>query len=223
MLGVVSFDDMAEAIDDESENDYAQLAAVSDIDIAEEDENVLLTVKKRFPWLAILLFFDLITSSIVAKFEGVLTVLPTLALFMPLILNMAGNTGTQSLGVIIGLFAVNELDDRKKIGRHLLNELLVGLLNGFFIGLILFGMVLLFQRFGGSTWAESARFAMVISLAIGVALGASTMAGALVPLFIKWLRLDPAVASGPFITTIDDILSLLIYFALAVTMLGDLL
>ncbi|MDD3126728.1 MAG: magnesium transporter [Candidatus Izemoplasmatales bacterium] len=223
LLGVISFDDITEAIDTESDTDYAKLAAVSDITINEDAETVFTTVKKRFPWLIVLLAFDLGTSSIVAGFGATLTALPMLALFMPLILNMAGNTGTQSLGVIIGLFSRNKLNEKKTIWQHLLKEMLVGIFDGLVIGILLFAMVLGIKTVGGSTFSEAFPFALVIGTAIAVALAVSTLSGAVVPLIVKLFKIDPAVASGPFITTIDDIVALVIYFGLAILMLGNLL
>lgn len=222
ILGIVSFDDMAEAIADESEEDYARLAALTDVSLDEERENVVTTLKKRLPWLVILLFLDVVTSSIVAGFESTLAALPVLAMFMPLILNMAGNTGTQSLGVTIGLFAMNKLTETKEILRHLGRELLTGLLNGLAIGAILFAMVVVYRALFGSSFGDSVAFALVIALSLTVALIASTFFGTAVPLFFKLLKVDPAVASGPFITSIVDILSLLIYFALAIWMMAGL-
>lgn len=220
MLGIVSFDDMAEAIDTESETDYSQMAGVTDINIDDESENIVTTVKKRFPWLAVLLFLDLISSSIVAGFENVLTQIPLIALFMPLILNMAGNTGTQSLGVVITLFAVNKLDEKKHVVLHLLKELLIGLLNGIAIGILLFGMVIVMQWIRGESISGSISFALVISVSIAISLVVCTFAGAFIPVLMRMVRIDPAVASGPFITTIADIVSLLLYFSLAILFLG---
>lgn len=222
ILGIVSFDDMAEAITDESEEDYARLAALTDVSLDEETENVGTTLKKRLPWLVVLLFLDVVTSSIVAGFESTLAALPVLAMFMPLILNMAGNTGTQSLGVTIGLFAMNQLSETKEVLRHLVRELLTGLLNGLAIGSLLFVMVVVYRALFGSSFGDSVAFAVVIALSLTVALIASTFFGTAVPLFFKLLKVDPAVASGPFITSIVDILSLLIYFALAIWMMGSL-
>lgn len=222
ILGIVSFDDMAEAISEESEEDYARLAALTDVSLDEETENVLTTLKKRVPWLVVLLFLDVVTSSIVAGFESTLAALPVLAMFMPLILNMAGNTGTQSLGVTIGLFAMNQLTETKEIFRHLGRELLTGLVNGLIIGGLLFGMTLVYKTLHGSPLSESLAFASVIALSLTVALIASTFFGTAVPLFFKLVKVDPAVASGPFITSIVDILSLLIYFVLAILLLAGL-
>ncbi len=221
MLGVVSFDDMAEILNEESDEDYSRLAGISDVNLEEEGETVKDSVKKRMPWLAILLVINLLTSSIIAVFEDVLVAIPVLALFMPLILNMAGNSGTQSLGIIIRLFATNQLVDQKEISKHLLKETITGFLNGLIIGVLLFLVVVGLRMMDGSSFATVFPFALVISVSIFVALVVSTLAGATIPLFMKMIKVDPAVASGPFITTVNDIISLIIYFSLASIMLVE--
>ncbi len=223
IIGIISFDDMFETINYESDMDYSRLAGVTDVNIDEESENVVSSVKKRIPWLIILLFINLITSGIVTGFENVLTAIPTLALFMPLILNMAGNTGTQSLGVIIQLFASNQLIEKKDIAKHLLREFITGIVNGTAIGILLFGLVFAIKMIDGTNALDALSFAKVISISIAVSLSAATIAGAGIPLLMKLIKVDPAVASGPFITTVNDIISLLIYFGLASVMLSELL
>jgi magnesium transporter len=135
---------------------------------------------------------------------------------------MAGNTGTQSLGVIIALMAVNKLDEKKNILLHLLKETIIGAVNGLAIGILLFGMVLVMRLISGDRVSSSLPFAFVIGLSIAIALLASTVVGAIIPILMRLIKIDPAVASGPFITTVADIVSLLLYFSLAVWMLGML-
>ena len=221
LIGIVSFDDILEALNLESDEDYSSLAGISDVQV-DENETVFTTIKKRLPWLVILLFINLITSSIIIGFEEELKLLPTLAIFMPLILNMAGNSGTQSLGIIIRLFATNQLESKKEIFKHLLNELLTGLFNGVVIAIGLFLMVIVFNFIKGQDFRTGLSFALVVALSINIALVVATLAGAIVPLIINALKIDPAVASGPFITTINDILSLLIYFSLASILIATL-
>lgn len=221
LLGIIAFDDMFEALNKESDEDYSKLAGLTEISIDEDRENVFSSVRKRMPWLVILLFVNLITSSIITGFEGVLTLIPTLALFMPLILNLAGNTGTQSLGIIIRLFATNQLETRKDVYKHLFKEFLTGLVNGVIIAIMLFVLVIVMRMIQGIAFVEVLPFASVIALSISVSLIVATLAGALVPLLISLFKADPAVASGPFITTINDIISLLIYFGLASLLLAS--
>ncbi len=222
MLGIVSFDDMFETMNYESNMDYSRLAGVSDVTIDEDTETVISSVKKRIPWLVILLFVNLITSGIVTGYEAILTAIPTLALFMPLILNMAGNTGTQSLGVIISLFASNQLTEKADVLKHLWREFLTGVVNGLAVGTMLFAMVMLMKIIDGSTFSQALPFAFVISISIAASLATATIAGAGIPLVMKMVKVDPAVASGPFITTVNDIVSLLIYFGLATLLMNQL-
>lgn len=221
LIGIISFDDTVEAISDESSADYASLAGLTDVEIT-DDETVWTSLKKRLPWLLILLFVNLITSSIITGYEEQLQTLTTLAIFMPLILNMAGNSSTQGLGVIIRLFATNQFKDKGMVLKHLGKELLIGLINGLFISIGLFLMVLLFNLIKGEDFTSGLNFALVIGLSIQLALVVATLAGSLVPLLMNSLRVDPATASGPFITTINDILSLLIYFGLATALITGL-
>ena len=214
LIGIISFDDMLETLSYESDLDYSSLAAVSEITI-DEKETVWETIKKRMPWLLILLFLNLFTSSIISSYQQILILLPTLAIFMPLISNMAGNSGTQSLGIIIRLFAKNELDKKGSVWKHLLNEFLTGVVNGLIIAVMMFGVVLLFNVIRQTEFQEGLRFALTIAISINVALIVSTVSGTVIPIVINLLKIDPAVASGPFITTMNDILSLLIYFTLA--------
>ena len=222
LIGIISFDDILEALNEESDEDYSSLAGLSDVAI-DEKETVFTTIKKRLPWLVIILFINLITSSIIVGFEEELRLLPTLAIFMPLILNMAGNSGTQSLGIVIRLFATNQLDHKKAIIKHVTNEFFTGLVNGIVIAVGLFIMVILFNLIKGQEFTTGLSFALVVALSINIALIVATLAGTLVPLVVNALKIDPAVASGPFITTINDILSLLIYFGLASVLITSLM
>ncbi len=223
MLGIISFDDMFETINYESDMDYSRLAGVTDVTIDEDNETVKSSVRKRIPWLIILLFINLITSGIVTGFEATLTAIPTLALFMPLILNMAGNTGTQSLGVVIRLFASNQLADSKDILKHLLREFLTGIVNGLAVGAMLFALVFILKSIDGTPLSDALDFSKVIAISIAISLFASTVAGTLIPILMRMIKVDPAVASGPFITTVNDIIALLIYFGLANLMISSLL
>lgn len=214
LIGIVSFDDMVDILQIESEKDYSSLAGLSEASI-DERETLLETIKKRLPWLVILLFVNLFTSSIISSYESALILIPTLSVFMPLVLNMAGNSGTQSLGVAIRMLTKNQLDEKHQVFRHIFNELLTGIVNGLLIGIAVFAMVMVFNLSRGLALTEGFRFAFVIALSINIALIVSTFVGSLIPLVMNLFKLDPAVASGPFITTINDITSLLIYFGLA--------
>ncbi len=223
LIGIVSFDDMLEALNFESDSDYSSLAGLTETAFDTEDESVFRTVKTRMPWLIILLFVNILTSSIISSYQSVLIALPMLAVFMPLISSMAGNSGTQSLGIVIRLFATNQLDKKKSVLKHLLNQLFTGIVLGIAIAILMFVLVLIINSVRGQDLTSGLKFAGVIALSMNVALIVATIEGAFVPMIIKLIRLDPAVASGPFITTMSDIISILIYFGLASLLIHSLL
>lgn len=217
MIGIITIDDIIDVIEEEASEDYSRLAAISDVEIDADTETIWMSVKKRLPWLLVLSILSFFTSTIIAQFEDTLAVVPTIALFMPMILGMAGNTGTQSLAVTVRGLNNDEFDDKADIRRHLLREVGTGLLNGLIIGIILFGVTYLFLRLNGS--AEAFKITQVVSLSILVSLTVSTLSGALIPIIINSFKIDPAVASGPFVTMIVDILALSVYFTLATVLI----
>jgi len=213
MLGIITFDDIIEVIEEEATEDYSRLAAISDVDFDTDTETVWMSAKKRLPWLLILSVLGFATSAIIAQFEGTIASVPTIALFMPMILGMAGNTGTQSLAVTVRGLNNNEFDNKADIRKHLLREVGTGLLNGVIIGLILFIVTFLFLQLTNNP--DAIKITQVVSLSILASLTVATLSGALIPIVINSFKIDPAIASGPFVTMIIDILALSVYFTLA--------
>lgn len=212
LKGIVTIDDVVDVIDEEAVEDISALAGVSDVDIDHDTETVFDTVKNRFPWLVVLLFVGFLTSIIIASFEETLNQIPILAMFLPLILNMSGNTGTQALAVTVRGLSTNQFVDRKDVREHLFRELRASVLNGLMLSVLVFLMATIMGQFTGN---GDLSFSIVITVSVFLALVIATLAGAIIPLAINALKIDPAVASGPFITTINDIISLTIYLALA--------
>ena len=213
MLGIITIDDIIDIIEEEAVEDYSRLAAISDADIDSDSETVWMSAKKRLPWLLILSFLGFFTSTIIVQFEDTLAAIPTIALFMPMILGMAGNTGTQSLAVTVRGLNNGEFDDKASIRKHLLREIGTGLLNGVLIGIILFIVTYIFLTLTDNP--DALKITEVVSLSIVASLTFSTLLGALMPIIINSFKIDPAVASGPFVTVINDILALSVYFTLA--------
>lgn len=213
MLGIITIDDIIDVIEEEASEDYSRLAAISDVDIDIDTETVWMSAKKRLPWLLILSVLGFATSTIIAQFEDTITAIPTIALFMPMILGMAGNTGTQSLAVTVRGLNNNEFNSKSDIRKHLLRELGTGLLNGVIIGIILFIVTYGFLKLMGTS--NALKITEVVSLSILASLTVATLAGALIPIVINSFKIDPAIASGPFVTMIIDILALSVYFTLA--------
>ncbi|MFK5883228.1 MAG: magnesium transporter [Candidatus Izemoplasma sp.] len=213
MLGIITIDDIVDVIESEAMEDYSKLAGITNVALDTDTETVLLSVKKRLPWLLILSFLGFLTSTIIAQFEGTLESVPTIALFIPMILGTAGNTGTQALAVTVRGLSDGEFSTKLSIYRHLLRETGTGVLNGLLIGGILFVATYAFLTLSNNI--DAFKIAEVVSLSIFASLTVSTLAGALIPIVINTFKIDPAVASGPFVTMINDIIALSVYFTLA--------
>lgn len=219
ILGIITVDDIIDVIDEEASDDYSKLAAVTDMDHI--DGNALSAAKKRLPWLIILLFLGMITASLIGTFESTLQSVPILAIFIPLIAGMAGNTGTQALAVTVRGIATGEAMN-EGLYKRLRRESETGIITGVTCGIIVFAIVVIWRMIVGSPLESSLYLGLIVGASITVSLFVATIAGALLPLFMYKLKIDPAVASGPFITTINDIISVIIYFSLA-TLFMDLL
>ena len=213
LIGILTAQDIVEAVDDEMGEDYAKLAGLT----AEEDlhEKTSTSIKKRLPWLIILLGLGLLVSSVVGMFETVVAQLTIVMCFQSLILDMAGNVGTQSLAVTIRVLMDEDLTARQKFGL-VFKEGRVGLINGLILGilsLVCIGSYIHFFK------GESILFSFSISLCIGAALMLamliSSLVGTLIPMFFKKIHIDPAVASGPLITTVNDLVAVVTYYGLA--------
>lgn len=213
LLGVITSQNLIEAVDDEMGEDYARLAGL----IAEEDLNETLSesMKKRMPWLLILLGLGIIVSSVVGTFEKVVAQLTLIMAFQSLILDMAGNVGTQSLAVTIRVLTDENLTFSQK-GRLVFKEMRVGLCNGLILGLISFALVGLYILiFKGQAPLFSFAVSGCIGISLVVAMLISSAVGTLIPLFFQKIKVDPAVASGPLITTVNDLVAVVAYYGLS--------
>ena len=212
LIGVITAQDLVEVVDDAMGEDYAKLAGLT----AEEDleETTTESMKKRLPWLVILLFLGLAVSTVVGVFETVVAVLPIVMCFQSLILDMAGNVGTQSLAVTIRVLMDENLTAGEKVVL-VFKEMKVGFFNGLFLGIMAFIFIGLY------IWLLKGNpvvHAFVISGCVGFSLMAamviSSLVGTLIPMFFHKIKIDPAVASGPLITTVNDLVAVVIYYGL---------
>lgn len=204
LLGIITVDDIVDVIDEEASDDYSKLAAVSDVDSI--DRGPLSAAKKRLPWLVILLFLGMLTANLIGQFEETLNKVAILAVFIPLIAGMAGNTGTQALAVAVRRIAMGDLEEGGNF-KIIAREAGTGIINGAVCGVLVTGVVYF--------WQHDFFLGLLVGISILATLTVSTIAGAFVPLVMHRLKVDPAVASGPFITTINDIISIFIYFGMA--------
>lgn len=221
LLGVITAQSIIEVVDDEMGEDYARLAGLT----AEEDlqEPLGQSMKKRLPWLLVLLGLGMIVSSVVGMFDKIVRELTLIMAFQSLILDMAGNVGTQSLAVTIRVLMDENLTFKQK-GHLVIKEMRVGLCNGLLLGAISFVFVGLYIMLAKN---KTALFAYAVSGCIGISLVLamliSSAVGTLIPLFFKKIKVDPAVASGPLITTINDLVAVVTYYGMSWILLLNVL
>ena len=201
LIGVITAQDIVEVVDDELGDDYAKLAGMTEE--AELEESLGESIKKRLPWLVVLLGLSVIAQlAIIVSFQSV-------------ILGMSGNVGTQSLAVTIRLLMDENLETKQKIGM-IFREMRIGFSNGLILGILSF---LLIGAYLCLAKGKSPEYAFAISLCAGIALlmamTISSIVGTSVPMFFSKIHVDPAVASGPLITTVNDLIGVVTYYGVA--------
>lgn len=217
IAGILTANDIVELVDNAMGDDYAKLAGLT----SEEDLNepTFTSMKKRLPWLIILLFLGMAVSSVVGMFESVVAVLPIVICFQSLVLDMAGNVGTQSLAVTIRVLMDEDLNTKKKLSL-LIKEMKIGFLNGASLGI----MALLFlgvyiHYFKKYVWVSAFLISGCVGISLIVAMVISSFVGTIIPMFFHKIHIDPAVASGPLITTVNDLVAVITYYGLAMVFL----
>ena len=220
LLGIITSADVVELVDDQMGDDYAKLGGLT----SEEDlnEGVFQSVKKRLPWLVALLFLGMLVSSVVGAFESVVAVLPIVICFQSMVLDMAGNVGTQSLAVTIRVLVDENLTTSKKL--HLLfKEMRVGLVNGALLAVMALGFLGVYIHFFKAyAWGEAFLLSGCVGISLIVAMVISSLVGTVIPMLFHKIHIDPAVASGPLITTINDLVAVVVYYGLAMIVLIEM-
>lgn len=213
VLGVITSQDIIEVVDDEMGDDYAKLAGLT----AEEDlkETLSQSMKKRLPWLVTLLLLGLGVSTVVGLFETVVSELAIVVCFQSLILDMAGNVGTQSLAVTIRVLMDEQLKASEKV-KFVFKEMRVGFFNGLLLGALAFAGIGVYVM---TLKHYSPGFSFAVAACVGgslwLAMIVSSLVGTLVPMFFHKIKVDPAVASGPLITTVNDLVAVITYYGCA--------
>ncbi len=222
LIGALTSTDIVEAVDDEMSEDYAKLAGLTQSDDLEEP--VFKSVLKRLPWLAALLLLSFGVSAIIGLFESVIAQISIIVFFQPMICDMSGNLSTQSLGVTIRRLSSFDLDAKGK--RTLFfKELTISFCNAMLLGIISVIIVALYLIFFKSgTYSVNDCFAIsgCIGLSLAISMTVSGICGSVVPMFFKRIGIDPAAASGPLITTVNDLISAISYYGLATLLLMPL-
>ncbi len=211
LVGIVTFDDMYDISEEEATEDFQKIGGMAPVDQSYLSAGVRKLWTKRFPWLLILLLANFITAALILHYESLLAQLVVLTAFMPMLLGTGGNTGTQSATLVIRALSIEEID----VGdwwRVFLKELLVGLLLGIALGIFAFVRGLFSDE-------QSVNIPLILGLSMIAVIIWANIVGALLPLLIKKVRLDPAVISNPLISTLTDVSGIIIYFNIAAFML----
>ena len=216
LLGVITAQDITELVEAESSEDYAKFAALTDHE--DVSESVFRSVGKRLPWLAILLVLGLIVSAVVGLFEGIVAELPLIVSFQSLILGMAGNVGTQSLAVTVRALNSEELGAKKAFG-FIFKETRIGFVNGLLVGLCSIVIIGGYLCLRGTAPSLAFTTAGCVALALCFAMMISGFTGAGIPVIFSKMGVDPAIASGPLITTVNDLVAVISYYGLAYMLL----
>lgn len=213
LAGIVTVDDVLDVVQIETEEDFGELGTTRGA--MNHNLTIFQSAKKRGPWIILLMLFGMITANIIGAFENTLEAVVLLSAFIPLIMDSAGNTGTQALTVAVRNLALGNIGPGS-ILKTLWRELGTGFLLGLACSVMLLIIIPLLYPSGNLMLAVIVGSTLIITLSL------SAVIGAIIPVIIKKLNIDPAVASGPFITTINDIMGLLIYFTIATTLLSHL-
>jgi magnesium transporter len=200
LVGRITHDDIIDVIEEEADEDIALMAGVINQEIAEESPFRI--SRTRLPWLMVGLFGEILAATVISRFESSLAKIVAVSFFFPVIMAMGGNTGTQAATVAVRGLATGDISIMR-IGKRVWVEMSVAVLNGAICGMIL-GLIIGF-------WLSDYRLGAVVSISLIIVMLNSGLVGAAVPLILKRLNVDPALATGPFVTTSNDVFGLMIY------------
>lgn len=204
LVGRITFDDLADVMEDEASEDIQRMAGIADEEEFRETSTFRI-LRVRLPWLLVGFMGQLVSAFILKNFEASMNHIIASAFFIPIIMAMGGNAGIQSSTIMVRGMATGEIS-YLHIGRRITRELSVALLNGLICGVLILVVI--------SIWFGQTNFGLILAVAMLIVIINASMTGALVPILLKKFDVDPAIATGPFITTSNDVIGLLIYFAL---------
>ncbi len=208
LLGRITLDDVVDFIREEAERDYQLASGLTDE--VESDDSVYEVTRARIPWLLIGLFGGLIVALIIGKNEEDIKLVPALAFFMPLIAAMAGNVGVQSSAIVVQSLASHRKPEN--MGKKLIKELSVGLFNGLILSVVMYGAGLLL--------GYDQLITLTVSISLLTVIVFASLFGTFIPLMLNRFKVDAALATGPFITTANDVIGLIIYFQIGRLIIG---
>ena len=224
LLGIITFDDVADISQVEDTEMAQRLGGLEAIDTPYARTPFLTLLRKRGVWLSVLFLGEMLTASAMARYEGEIAAAVVLALFIPLVISSGGNSGSQAATLVVRSLALGELQLRDW-WRVFVREAGSGLLLGAALGAVGFGRVVLWQRMGWTDYGpESVRIAFTVWISLVGVVTFGTVTGSMLPFLLRSMRLDPATSSAPFVATLVDVTGLVIYFTVAALLLrGTLL
>jgi len=208
LVGRITIDDVIDIIKEEADKDFQLASGLSEK--IESNSSIWRTSRARLPWLLIGMLGGVLSAQVISKFAGNIGDLPALAFFIPLITAMGGNVGVQSAAIVVQSLAKGN-DPFDSILQKVGKEALVGLLNGALCATLIFGIAYLFNDI---------RLAIVVTISLFTVIVFAAVFGTTIPLILNRYKIDPALASGPFITTLNDVLGLFIYFTVGLLLLS---
>ena len=200
LVGRITLDDVVDVIKEEADKDFQLASGISER--IESNASVWRISRARLPWLLIGMLGGILGAQVISGFEIGITQVPALAFFIPLITAMGGNVGVQSSAIVVQSLAKGNKQFGSILSK-LSKEALVGLVNGLFLALIIYGI---------ATFFENSTLGLVVSISLFTVIIFAAIFGTLIPLILDKYKIDPALATGPFVTTLNDVLGLFIYF-----------
>jgi magnesium transporter len=208
LVGVLTIDDIVDVIQEEAEEDIKRLAGVGDEEIS---DSILSISRSRLPWLLVNTITAFVAAAVIGLFDGTIEQMVALAILMPIVASMGGNAGTQAMTVTVRALATRDLG-RRNAARVVLREVIVGLVNGLAVALLV--------GVGAAMWFGNPQLGAVIGSALLFNMLVAGLAGVVIPIALNALRVDPAVASGVFVTTVTDVVGFCAFLGLAAWWFG---
>ena len=218
MVGIVTFDDAMDVVEEETTEDMEIMAGMTPSDKTYLKSSPFDLFKHRIPWLALLMVSATFTGLIISNFEEKLAAMVCLTAFIPMLMDTGGNSGSQSSVTVIRALSLGELEFRD-LGKVIWKEIRTALMCGAVLSVLCFGKIMLVDKLLLGTQDVNCMVALVVGLTMAVTVLCAKIVGCTLPMLAKKLGFDPAVMASPFITTIVDALSLLVYFGIATTLL----
>ena len=207
LLGIITVDDVIDVLEQEATEDIYRLAGASEVEGMELTEApVSKVVRLRLPWLLISMVGGIISGSVIGVYRNTLEAIVMLAVFIPVIMGMGGNVGTQSSTIFVRGLATGEID-RSEVWPYFFREIRIGLVMGIICGTLI--------SITAYIWQGNPYLGLVVGISMLITITVATLIGTLVPLLLNKVNIDPAITAGPFVTTIKDFTGLIIYFIIA--------